>query len=83
MATPYLCPGCKSNRTRFAILNQIPHYVKMDPHNGEVVQDYEADTLDAFHIPYNGSERRIQCGACGMTENEQAFIAMAQHYRKS
>jgi ribosomal protein S27AE len=82
MGTPYLCPRCKTNRTRFAILDQVPHYVKMDPHNGEIVQEYEAGHLDAFHMPYQGSTRRIQCGACGLTEDEQTFIAMANNYRK-
>jgi hypothetical protein len=82
MSTPYLCPACKSNRTRFGIIDQVPRYVKMDPHSGEITQEYERDELDAFHMPYMGSGRRIQCGACGLTEDEQTFIAMAQNYRK-
>ncbi|AMA73129.1 MULTISPECIES: hypothetical protein [Aneurinibacillus] len=82
MNTPYLCPRCKTNRTRFAIMDQIPRYVKMNPQSGEVVQEYAANELDPFHMPYQGSTRRIQCGACGLIEDEQTFIAMAHNYRK-
>lgn len=82
MTTPYLCPACKSNRTRFAIIEQVPQYVKMDPQSGEIVEEYSSGTLDAFHLPYQGSVRRIQCGACGLTEDEQTFIAMANNYKR-
>ncbi|MFC4769402.1 DNA alkylation repair protein [Effusibacillus consociatus] len=78
MSAPYLCPNCRSNRTRFAILEQVPQYVKLDPNSGEIVEQYDREHLDPFHIPYQGTPRRIQCGVCGLVEDEQTFVALAQ-----
>ncbi|WP_047153814.1 hypothetical protein [Aneurinibacillus tyrosinisolvens] len=80
MNTPYLCPSCKSNRTRFAIVDQAPVYVKLNPESGEAVQYYEQDELDLFHMPYRGSVRRVQCGVCGLIEDEQTFVTMARNH---
>ncbi|WP_257350454.1 DNA alkylation repair protein [Pseudalkalibacillus decolorationis] len=77
MSGPYLCPNCTTNRTRFNMIEQIPKAIKMDPESGEVVQEYTNDNLDAFHIPYKGSHYRVQCGACGLIENEETFKARA------
>ncbi|WP_018130412.1 hypothetical protein [Effusibacillus pohliae] len=78
MSTPYLCPNCRSNRTRFAILEQVPQYVKMDPETGEILEHYEQGELEPFHLPYQGTRRRVACGACGLVEDEKTFIALAQ-----
>ncbi|MGM7701336.1 DNA alkylation repair protein [Pseudalkalibacillus sp. Hm43] len=77
MGGPYLCPGCKTNRTRFNMIEQIPKGVKLDPQSGDVVEEYSNDHLDTFHIPYSGSHYRVQCGACGLIENEETFKARA------
>ena len=68
------------NRTRFAIVDQTPVYVKLDPKSGEIIQQYQ-DDLDPIHMAYHGSARRVQCGTCGFIEDEQTFIATAQRLK--
>ncbi|WP_078390960.1 DNA alkylation repair protein [Shouchella patagoniensis] len=79
MSSPYLCPKCKTNRTRFHQIKQEAQPVKLDPKSGEIAETYEEAHLDAFHLNYNGPEIRIQCGACGLNESEQAFTAYAKN----
>jgi rubredoxin len=79
MAEPYLCPSCKTNRSRFNIIDQNPQYVKKDPQTGDIINTFSHDELDPFHLPYRGSEKRIQCGACGLIEDERSFVAMAKY----
>ena len=50
----------------------------MDPRSGDVVEEYTNDTLDAFHAAYNGPQKRIQCGACGLVEDETMFVRHAE-----
>jgi len=70
---PYRCPNCKTNRSRFNIIKQVPESVKLDPQTGDIVQTFENNELDPFHIPYNGPFYKVQCGACGLVEDEQMF----------
>ena len=72
MAEPYLCPSCKTNRSRFNIIDQ-------NPQSGDIINTFSHDELDPFHLPYRGSEKRIQCGACGLIEDERSFVAMAKY----
>ncbi|MFT4414092.1 DNA alkylation repair protein [Fredinandcohnia humi] len=80
MSDPYLCPNCKSNRTRFNIIEQVAKSVKMDPQTGEVVQEY-TDNLDTFHVPYRGPDYKVQCGVCGLIEDERSFVKRAQNHK--
>ncbi|WP_430494214.1 DNA alkylation repair protein [Rossellomorea marisflavi] len=73
MPTPYRCPSCKTNRTRFNIIQQLSQSVKLDPASGEVVQQYESGQLEPFHLAYNGPDKKIQCAACGLVEDEMTF----------
>jgi hypothetical protein len=79
MGEPYLCPNCKTNRSRFNIIEQNPVPVKLDPTTGEVTQQFSNETLDPFHIPYRGPKLKVQCGTCGLIEDEKAFIKRAQY----
>ena len=80
MSNAYLCPNCKTNRTRFNIIDQVPQSVKLDPATGSIVNQYNSnEELDPFHIPYNGASKLIQCAACGVVGEEQAFIKRAQN----
>ncbi len=79
MAKPYLCPTCKSNRMRFTLIEQTPHYVRLNPQTGEVVSEFTSEQLDAFHQPYRGDTFMVQCGICGTVESEERFVKMAQH----
>lgn len=77
--TAYRCPNCKTNRTRFHIIEQVPRAVKLDPATGEIVETYNAHELEPFHLPYQGPKSRIQCAICGLIEDEQLFIKFAEH----
>ncbi|MBD1381585.1 DNA alkylation repair protein [Metabacillus arenae] len=78
MASPYLCPNCKSNRTRFNLIEQNPKSVKLDPQTGMVVQEYDQSSLEPFHISYKGPQIKVQCGACGLIEDEVVFVKRAE-----
>ncbi|MBB6449472.1 hypothetical protein HNR44_001421 [Geomicrobium halophilum] len=75
MAKTYVCPRCKTNRSRFHIMEQSPQAVKLNPESGEVVQEFDQHQLDPFHIPYKGPTYRIQCGTCGLNEEERLFMS--------
>lgn len=82
MTGPYCCPSCGTNRSRFNIIEQIPKSVKMDPQSGEVVEEYTNQTLDPFHIPYRGPSIKVQCGVCGLIEDEIRFKNFAKNSRR-
>lgn len=81
MTEPYLCPNCKSNRTRFNIIEQVAKSVKVDPQNGDILEEY-TNNLDPFHIPYRGPNIKVQCGVCGLIEDEISFIKRAQNTQR-
>ncbi|HJV46958.1 MAG TPA: DNA alkylation repair protein [Bacillota bacterium] len=79
MNEPYFCPNCKTNRSRFNIVQQIPIPVRLDPGSGEVIERYEDHIPDPFHQPYKGPEYKIQCASCGIVQEEDVFINAARH----
>ncbi len=74
MSNAYRCPNCKTNKSRFNLIEQQALAVKLDPNTGDVIQQYSNETLDPFHMPYRGPSLRVQCAACGIIEDERRFI---------
>ncbi|WP_077621813.1 DNA alkylation repair protein [Sediminibacillus massiliensis] len=82
MSQPYQCPNCKSNKSRFNLFEQTPNYVKLDPNSGDMVLQYTDETLEPFHVKYQGPKVRVQCGVCGLMEDEIRFIKQAELQKK-
>lgn len=78
MSSPYCCPNCKTNKSRFNIIKQVPQSVKMDPQSGVILEEYSSENLSPFHMAYKGPENRVQCGACGLVEDERTFIKFGE-----
>ncbi|MFC0524613.1 DNA alkylation repair protein [Pontibacillus salicampi] len=83
MSAPYLCPGCKTNRTRFNIIEQVAKSVKKNPQTGEVLEEYAEEIISPMHLQYKGPDVRIQCAACGIIEDEISFIKRAEYNKSS
>jgi rubredoxin len=78
MTAPYRCPNCKTNRSRFNLIQQIPQSVKLDPQTGNVVEEYSQEQLSPFHRGYQGPKYRVQCGVCGLIEDEKTYIKFGE-----
>lgn len=71
---PYCCPQCKTNRSRFHLIKQLPQSVRLDPLSGAIIETYDDGNKNPLHMEYKGPELRVQCAICGLIEDEQTFI---------
>jgi len=78
MTTPYRCPNCKTNKSRFNLIKQVPQLVKMDPNTGNILEEFSEENLSPFHMAYKGPELKVQCAACGLIEDEKTFIKFGE-----
>lgn len=78
MTTPYCCPNCRTNRSRFNVIDQVVQAVRLDPQSGEIIETFDNSEAGPFHMKYNGPEKRIQCGVCGLIEDERTFIKFGE-----
>lgn len=79
MTHKYLCPNCKTNRSRFNLIKQTAQPVKVDPQTGEITNDYTNENTELFHVQYQGPDYQVQCGVCGLIEAERSFIQFAKY----
>jgi hypothetical protein len=79
MTSPYRCPNCKTNKTRFNKIEQIAHPIKLDASTGEIIKTYQDGNVEPYHHIYQGPKFKIQCVACGVIEDEKTFIHFAQY----
>lgn len=82
-SSPYLCPSCKTNKTRFNLIEQVVTPVKKNPQTGEIVEEYEDLSFQPMHMQYRGPDIRVQCAACGVIEEEISFIKRAEYNKSS
>lgn len=78
MTHPYLCPNCKTNRSRFNLIQQVATSVKLDSKSGDIIEQYQNEEAGPLHMSYRGPELKVQCATCGLIEDERMFIKRAQ-----
>lgn len=72
MSYAYLCPICRTNRTRFALVFHFSQEVHLDPRTGEVV--YEAPELEIEQRADGGPAVDVRCLKCNYTASETTFL---------
>lgn len=82
MNNPYHCPNCKTNKTRFNIVEQHPKIVKLDAETGELLKEYTTENIEPFHMTYKGPQLKVQCGVCGLLESEEMFTKYASYIQR-
>ncbi|WP_371925002.1 DNA alkylation repair protein [Halobacillus sp. A1] len=61
------------------MIKQVSRSIKVDPRSGEMISECSSDQLAVYHVDYKGPEYKVQCGACGLIEDEISFQRFAEH----
>jgi hypothetical protein len=69
MGHAYRCPNCKTNRTRFNMIDLHATSVKLDANTGERLETLTEKSIEPFHLTYKGPAYKVQCGVCGLLED--------------
>lgn len=74
MPQPYLCPMCKTNRARFAVIYKMSLEVKKEAQTGAVL--WQADELELADRG-GRADIDVKCLECGYVGFEGVFIRAA------
>ncbi|SHE80847.1 hypothetical protein SAMN05444392_103230 [Seinonella peptonophila] len=76
MNSVYCCPACKTNRSRFNLIEQVVHPIRKDPSTGKMIE--HVPLSDPLQFQYQGEPYRVQCGICGLIDDERTFVAFGK-----
>ncbi len=70
---PYFCPRCRSNRTKFRVINRVSNQIQKDAFDGSVVSmDQEEPYIS------DQGEKEVECLVCHYVAYEMMFIKSAE-----
>ena len=75
MASPYLCPVCKANRSEFQLVYKLLQEISKDEETGETL--YQGDELTTLVRADGRPHVDVRCRRCGYIGPEPNFAGAA------